>query len=210
MAVPKKAYLMVAVALSLTACLLYAHMIKASSPVGLRLAEFPMEVDGWRGQDQPYPDWLPETLTANEFFIRKYRNGDGQTVTFYVAYFDARYGGTTHNPNICYPANGWEIAQQSRSLVQLGGRKTAFTEMHVQKGFAKELVLFYFQMGERTFPGLSQYRRAAMVQGIIFNKIGGALVQISAPVGQAVEDTYAVERDFLNLVGPLLENYLPE
>jgi len=210
MVVPKKTYLMVAVVLSLTACLLYAHIIKASSPVGLRLAEFPMEVDGWRGQDQSYPDWLPETLRANEFFIRKYRNGDGDTVIFYVAYFDARYGGTTHNPNVCYPANGWVIAHQSHSSVQLGASTTTFTKMRAQKGFEKELVLFYFQMGKRTFPRLSQYRRAAMVQGIMFNRIGGALVQISAPVGQAVEETYAVERDFLNLVGPLLEKYLPE
>ena len=93
--------MIVTAALSLTACLLYGHLIKASSPVDLRLGEFPMEIDGWKGQDQPYPDWLPETLGANEFFIRQYRNSDGHTVTLYVAYFDARYGGTTHNPDNC-------------------------------------------------------------------------------------------------------------
>ena len=210
MVIPKKAYLILTAALSLTACLLYGHLIRASSPVGLRLGEFPMEIDGWNGQNQPYPDWLPETLGANEIFIREYRNADGDAVSLYVAYFDARYGGTTHNPNVCYPANGWEIAQRSHGSVQSGGISVTFTEMLVQKGFEKELVLFYFQMGDRTMPELSDYRLAAIVQGIVFNKIGGALVEIGAPIDQAVEKTYAVETAFLKIISPLLGEYLPE
>jgi EpsI family protein len=210
MVVPKKAYLTVILALSLTACLIYAHTIKASSLAGLRLAEFPMEIGGWEGRSVPYPDWLPEELGANEFFIRTYRNSEGSTVDLYVAYFDARYGGTTHNPYICYPAQGWQIAQSSQSATETGGITVEFTRLMMQKGFEKQLVLFYYQMGDRIMPRLSDYRLAAIVQGILFSNIGGALVQVSAPVDGAVEKAYTAETAFLEVIAPLIEEYLPD
>jgi len=212
MLVPKKTYFILITALLVTALFRYAHMVKASSfRVGLRLSEFPMSVAGWEGKGVPYPDWLPEELGANEFFIRQYSNGQGNLLSLYVAYFDARYGGTTHNPYVCYPAQGWEIVDRSHGEVEVQGNKTIrFTRIMIQKGIAKELVLFYFQMGDRTMPELSGYRLAAIVHGILFNKIGGTIVRISAPISQTVEKTYSEETEFLKTIGPMLEQYLPD
>ena len=210
MVVPKKTYFTVIIALGLTAVLSYAHMVRESSfPVGLRLGEFPMSVAGWNGKSVPYPDWLPEELGANEFFIREYTNAHGSAVTLYAAYFDARYGGTTHNPDVCYPAQGWEIVERSRGAVQVEGNTVEFTRMLVQKGLAKELVLFYLQTGNRTTPELSGYRLTAIVQGILFNKIGGTLVRVSAPVSQTTEKTYTEETEFLKVIAPMLKQYTP-
>lgn len=210
MAVPKKAYFAVIIVLALTAVLRYAHMVKASSfPVGLRLGELPMSAAGWQGKSVPYPDWLPEELGANEFFIRQYTNERGGAVTFYAAYFDARYGGTTHNPDICYPAQGWDIIERSRLAVQVDGADLEVTRMLIQKGLTKQLVLFYFQTGAQTIPELSGYRRRAIVQGILFNKIGAAIVRVSAPVTETVEQTQREEVEFLKTIAPMIEQYIP-
>ena len=152
---------------------------------------------------------MPEELGAREFFIREYRNGQGGVVTLYTAYFDARYGGTAHNPDVCYPAQGWEIVERSRGAVHREGNSIEFTRMVIQKGLAKELVLFYFQIGDRTMPELSHYRLTAIVQGILFNKIGGTIVLMSAPIEQTVERTYAEETEFLEIIGPMLRQYVP-
>jgi len=210
MVVSKKAYFTVIIVLGLTAVLRYAHMAKASSfPVGLRLGEFPMSVAGWQGQSVPYPDWLPDELGANEFFIREYTNDRGGSVTLYAAYFDARYGGTTHNPDVCYPAQGWDIIERSRSAVQVDGAELEVTRMLIQKGLMKQLVMFYFQTGDQTIPELSGYRLRAIVQGILFNKIGAAIVRISAPVTETVERTDSEEAEFLKAIAPMIEQYIP-
>lgn len=210
MVVSKRAYFTVVIVLGLTALLRYAHMAKASSsPVGLRLGEFPMSAAGWQGKSFPYPDWLPEELGANEFFIREYTNGQGSAVTMYAAYFDARYGGTVHHPDICYPAQGWNIIERSRRAVQVDGATIDVTYMLIQKGLAKQSVLFYFQTGNKTIPELSGYRLRAIAQGILFNKIGTAIIRISAPVTETVEKTYAEEAEFLKVIAPMIEQYIP-
>jgi len=209
MVVSKKAYSIVVVILALATCLRYVHMMRASSPPGLRLSEFPMSVAGYEGKDMPYPDWLPEELGAKEFFIRQYDNYQGAGISLYAAYFDARYGGTGHNPDVCYPAQGWEIIDRSRDTVQADGKTIEFTRMLIQKGLSKQLVLFYFQTGDRTVPELHLYRLTAIVQGIVYNKIGGAIILISAPINETIEKTYAEETEFLRIVGPMLEQYLP-
>ncbi len=209
MVISKKAYSIVIITLALATCLRYTHMMRASSPPGLRLAEFPMSVPGYEGKEMPYPEWLPEELGAREFFIRQYDNQQGTSISLYAAYFDARYGGTGHNPDVCYPAQGWEIIERSPGAVQAEGKTIEFTRMLIQKGLAKQLVLFYFQTGDRIVPELSLYRLTAMVQGIVYNKIGGAIVLISAPIHGTVEETYAQETEFLRIVGPMLERYLP-
>jgi hypothetical protein len=58
-------------------------------------------------------------------------------------------------------------------------------------------------------PELSQYRLTAIAQGILFNRIGGTIVLISAPIKQTVEKTYVEETEFLKLIGPMLGRYLP-
>jgi len=210
MVISKKAYFTVVIVLGLTALIRYAHMAKASSfPVGLRLGEFPMSVPGWQGKSVPYPDWLPEELGANEFFIREYTKGQGATVTLYAAYFDARYGGTEHNPDVCYPAQGWNIIERSRRAVQVDGATLEVTRMLLQKGLTKQLVLFYFQTGSQTIPELSGYRLRAVVQGILFNKIGAAIVSVSAPVTETTEKAYSEEIEFLKAIAPLMEQYIP-
>lgn len=212
MVVSKRAYFTVVIVLGLTALLRYAHMAKASSsPVGLRLGEFPMTADGWQGKSVPYPDWLPEELGANEFFIREYTSGQrASAVTMYAAYFDARYGGTVHNPDICYPSQGWSIIERSPRTVQVDGATLQVTRMVIQKGLAKQLVLFYFQTGNETIAELSGYRLRAIVQGILFNKIGTAIIRISAPVTETVEKTYAEESEFLKVIAPMIEQYIPD
>ena len=211
MVVSKKAYFTVIIVLALTAVLRYAHMAKASSsPVGLRLGEFPMSAAGWQGKSVAYPDWLPEELGANEFFIREYTSGQhSSAVTMYAAYFDARYGGTAHHPDVCYPAQGWNIIERSRLAVNLDGATIEVTRMLIQKGLTKQLVLFYFQTGNKTVPELSGYRLRAIVQGILFNKIGTAIIRISAPVTETVEKTYAEETEFLKVIAPMIEQYIP-
>ena len=210
MAIPKKAYFAVIIVLALAAALRYAHMARASSfPVGLRLGEFPMNVAGWQGKGVPYPDWLPEELGANEFFIREYSNGNGCAVTLYAAYFDARYGGTEHNPDVCYPAQGWSIIDRSRRTVHTDGATLEVTCMLLQKGLTKQLVLFYLQTGSQTIPELSGYRLRAIVQGILFSKIGAAIVSVSAPVTETTEKSYGEEVEFLKAIAPLIEQYIP-
>jgi len=210
MVVPKNAYFTVIIVLGLTALLRYAHMAKSPSfPVGLRLGQFPMSAEGWQGKSVPYPDWLPEELGANEFFIREYTSDQGSAVTLYAAYFDARYGGTGHNPDICYPAQGWDIIERSQRAVQVGDATIEVTRMLVRKGLTKQLILFYFQTGNRTTPELSGYRLRAIVQGILFNKIGTAIIRISAPVTETVEKTHSEESEFLKVIAPMIEQYIP-
>ena len=81
-------------------------------PPPVSLAEMPMEIGRWRGQDLDIPsvteDYM-KTNFADDYVSRRYVNtSEGNYADAYVVYCSSRPGGLLgHQPMVCFPAHGW-------------------------------------------------------------------------------------------------------
>lgn len=81
-----------------------------SPPVSL--AETPVEVGGWKGQNLEIPTVTVDYMEANfadDYVSRRYTNSsEGAWADVYVVYCSSRPGGLLgHQPMVCFPAHGW-------------------------------------------------------------------------------------------------------
>lgn len=77
--------------------------------VGL-LATLPLELDAWRGQDQPLDARIVRAADVDDYLNRVYRRGvDGTTVGLYIAFGARARDLAPHRPEVCYPGNGWTM-----------------------------------------------------------------------------------------------------
>jgi len=180
----------------------------------LRLNHFPMNIDGWQGEEQSFPDWLPKALNAEEFFVRQYTSNDGKLLWFYVGRFSSRRGSQMHNPDNCYPAQGWKIVE--RNVVQFsygrdGSLQAEVVKMIVQKGLDKRLVLFWYQIGEIMIASNFKHQFLLIGRAIIRGRMDGIIIRVSAPVkGDNFDDVLIYEKQFMEAIAPLIPEYLPK
>lgn len=87
-------------------------------PVQLQmpLESFPLEVDGWVGQDVPIPDQILAVAGNDDYLHRVYsRSGRQAPVNLYIA-FTARPGKMLgHSPEICYVGAGYILDEHRRT-----------------------------------------------------------------------------------------------
>ena len=93
------------------------------------LAEFPMDLAGWQGQDVPLPtttEAYMRTNFADDFFSRRYINHEKNAwADAYVVYCSSRPAGILgHRPRICYRGSGWNHSgTESSEVITAEGRE---------------------------------------------------------------------------------------
>jgi EpsI family protein len=83
--------------------------------------------------------------------LRSYQNGSEEALWLYVGYYTGRWGrGTAHVPEVCYPAQGWEVAGWKSLAVDLGaGEELHATLLEAERGGAEEVVIYWYQPAGR-------------------------------------------------------------
>jgi EpsI family protein len=111
---------------------------------------------------------------------RTYTNPQGDRVMLSVAYGGDQSDATTaHRPDVCYPAQGFDILARGSSVVQLGGAQLPTLHMLARLGARVEPVSYWFVVGEHvalsgTDQKLAQLRYSA--RGIVPD---GLLMRVS-------------------------------
>lgn len=72
------------------------------------LKNFPFAVNGWEGEDSPLPEGIIAAAGNDDHLNRIYRHREGnKSANLYVAFSGRPRNMLGHQPEICYPANGW-------------------------------------------------------------------------------------------------------
>ena len=170
---------------------------------------FPWDFNGYSSHTVPVSNRALELLNLTDYVSRNYtRESDGRVVNLYVGYHGAqRQGSTIHSPNHCLPANGWFI--QDRQRIPMPGNldNPLVNRMVVASGDQRQLVYYWYQGRGRVVHDefLAVLYRAADVA--LLNRSDEALVRISVSGDDPAAE--AVLIDFLRLVVPKLEPYIP-
>jgi EpsI family protein len=138
-------------------------------------------------RDDALPDDVRAMLSPAAYVFRLYTRADGAPVWAYVAFYDGLGASGAHDPEVCYPAQGWDVVGlHDRALELPSGDRLHAHFLAATQGAAEELVLYWFQPPERwpAAPRLEPWLRA--VDGLA-GRSRYAFVRLSTRVTPSVE-----------------------
>jgi len=191
-------------------------------PLRAPFDQFPMQIDEWRGVQQPPMDpKILAVLGANDYLTRAYFADDRSGVGLYIGYYESqRQGDTMHSPLNCLPGAGWEPVSKTTMTIPLAGSaatpsasQISVNRYVIQQGLERDLVLYWYQSHGRVVASEYMSRFYLINDSIRLNRTDGSLVRVIASIPSNVEDGEAsAERlavRFVKDLFPVLGNYLP-
>jgi EpsI family protein len=144
----------VALALLLPALVLGRWLLVTSGPApGVPELTLPEQVGPWQATAQKRLEADVLAMIEPDAHLMQRYDAPGRTaIWLYVGIYAGRagYGKGAHDPEVCYPAQGWEILQTGLLEVALGDRDTLLTRrLEAHLGPAVESVLYWFQPAHR-------------------------------------------------------------
>lgn len=172
---------------------------------------FPAQFGDWQVDTSlpvilPAPD-VQAKLDAiyNQVLARTYVNRrTGERVMLSVAYGgDQSDGMQAHLPEVCYPAQGFELRGRQTVVLELEGRRIPARRLVTRLGSRVEPITYWLTLGEtvaatRTDRKLQQMRYG--LQGLVPD---GMLVRVSS-IDRDPERGFSGQRQFLNDLGHAL------
>ena len=144
----------VALGLLLPALVLGHWLLVTSAPrPAVPKLSLPDQVGPWQAGAEKYLDAEVLAMIEPDAHLMRRYDAPGRTpIWIYVGVYAGRagYGKGAHDPEVCYPAQGWEILQTESFDVALGDDDTLLTKrLEAHQGPARESVLYWFQPANR-------------------------------------------------------------
>lgn len=165
---------------------------------------FPIQFGDWE-VDRNLPVILPAPdvqakLNAiyNQVLARTYVNrATGERVMLSVAYGgDQSDGMSVHLPEVCYPAQGFELQSRQSVSLQLNGRRVPAQRLLTRLGARAEPVTYWMTLGESVAATRTQRKLSQMRYGIKGLIPDGMLVRVSS-IDRVPDHAYMVQLQFL-------------
>ncbi len=148
---------------------------------------FPAEFADWR-VDVRAAMILPSPQTQalldsiyNQTLTRTYINAAGERVMLSVAYGGDQSDATrAHLPEVCYPAQGFQITSNARSLLVLADRAVATRLLMSKLGLRNEPITYWLVVGDRVTVSRTDQKLAQFRLGLKGLIPDGMLVRVSS------------------------------
>jgi EpsI family protein len=144
----------------------------------------PSEVGPWQAtQHRRLDDNVLAMIAPTSHLMQLYQAPGRTPIWLYVGVYAGRagYGKGAHDPEVCYPAQGWEILRSESFDVALrdsGTLRAKHLEAH--KGAQKETVLYWFQPAKR-WPAPDPGEQLLQIFDAVSGRPQYAFVRLSGP-----------------------------
>jgi EpsI family protein len=134
----------------------------------------------------------------NQTLSRTYVNRKGDRIMLSVAYGGDQSDATrAHRPEVCYPAQGFQIVNQDSSALQLADHVVPVRRLVAKQGSRNEPITYWIMVGENPSTSGTEQKLAQLrysVRGVIPD---GMLVRVSS-IDPDKQRAYALHDSFLN------------
>lgn len=204
-------------AVFLAASAFIAHASRPEiTPVREPLEGIPMRIGDWRGvSTEDFDQRVMDVLGVDDYVNRVYHNPEREAAGLYVGYYESqRQGDTIHSPLNCLPGAGWNPVQKDRILITPEGNSPIrVNRIIILKGTEKQLVLYWYQSHGRVIASEYWGKIYTVLDALKTNRTDAAMVRVLCPIEDLSEESEAAAEtravDFITLLYPLLERYLP-
>jgi EpsI family protein len=145
--------------------------------------------------------------------MRRYVGPAGEVSWLYVGYWQSRrQGADIHSPKNCLPGGGWEPVEATRLAIPVEGAAQPITVNRylIQKDREMQLVIYWFQAQGKVVAGELEAKLDLMRSAMFRNRTDGGLVRISGPVVGSVQETTDRMVRYVQVLYPVLREYLPD
>jgi EpsI family protein len=164
---------------------------------------FPKSFAGWR-LDEGMPVVLPSpdvqavlNKIYNQVLSRTYVNAQGDRVMLSVAYGGDQSDGTrAHRPEVCYPAQGFQIQSSSTGRYSIAGQELPVRNLVAKLGGRIEPISYWVVVGEELALSGTQQKLAQLRYGVRGLIPDGMLMRVST-IGSDAPAAYRVHQAFL-------------
>jgi len=96
--------------------------------------------------EEDLPAEVLSQISPDAHTMRLYTNEHGRSLWAYLAFYSGTGLKSAHDPEVCYPAQGWDIATlRSREVTLDDGKSLTGKLLAATMGAQEELVLYWFQ-----------------------------------------------------------------
>jgi EpsI family protein len=164
---------------------------------------FPKEFTPWK-LDTSLPTVLPSpdvqaqiNKIYNQVLSRTYVNPEGQRVMLSVAYGGDQSDGTSaHRPEVCYPAQGFEITANQKVTANVEGGSLAVRRLMAKLNGRMEPITYWVIVGNEAVTSGVDQKLAQMRFGLRGVIADGMLVRVSS-LDPDMAHGYAVQSSFI-------------
>jgi len=143
----------------------------------------------------------------NQTLARTYRNDAGYRIMVSIAYGgDQSDAMQLHKPEVCYPAQGFELLRKSRSEIVLGGGNLPITTIDTRLGERREPVTYWTTIGDTIVQGGIEKKLTELRYGLSGSVPDGLLFRVSS-IDADTTRAYQMHKVF---VTELLDAVTPE
>jgi EpsI family protein len=165
---------------------------------------FPKQFGRWRIDANipivlPAPDVQAElNAIYNQVLSRTYVNADGQRIMLSVAYGGDQSDGTSaHRPEVCYPAQGFEITSNEKAAQSAAGGTLAVRKLMSRRGSRNEPITYWVVVGSEVATSGIEQKLAQMRYGLRRVIADGMLVRVSS-IDTDMAQAYALQAGFIS------------
>lgn len=134
----------------------------------------------------------------NQTLARTYANTQGYRIMLSVAYGgDQSDGMQVHKPEVCYPAQGFQVLSKSSATLALPFGPLPVTRVDTQLGQRREPVTYWITIGDQVVQGGIQKKLVEMRYGFAGRIPDGLLLRVSS-IDPDVTRAYALQAGFVN------------
>ena len=172
---------------------------------------FPKDFGEWRVDDRmPVQLISPDTQAMlnkiyNQTLSRTYVNSKGERIMLSVAYGGDQSDATrAHRPEVCYPAQGFEILSRQDGSVEVFGRSMRVRQLVSRLGSRLEPISYWIMVGDKlTLSGTEQKlaQLAYSTRGVVPD---GMLVRVSS-IDPDTQRAYGVQSRFIADLGQAIQ-----
>jgi EpsI family protein len=179
------------------------------------LSEFPRVLGDWKAiNDQVIGDDIMQVLLVDDYIMRSYVNSKGERIGLYIGYFKTqREGKQVHSPRQCLPGAGWGIMEQKIYPLKLKDHNPAEVPINyylMGYGDKREVYLWWYHGRGRIYANEYINKLYLIWDAMTMGRTDGALMRINMAVKTDEGETLNKELEFVSLLEPVINEYVPE
>jgi EpsI family protein len=162
------------------------------------------------GYDLRVTQNVKNILETDDILLRRYAAPGVPYRDFWLVFSgDNRKG--THPPDVCIEGGGGDIvAKAPVTLKDVEGRgDVPCREIIAQNGKKRHYYLYTFRCGDEYTPSFWKQQWTILVNGLLQRNASGALVEVSTPIDEGVEEARQRSMELLAVAVPYLDRNLP-
>ena len=193
--------------------------VSGASPAPSRLAfaQFPNEIGSWKMTGSSnLDDEVAGILKADDYLLRRYSDGNGHTVDFFIAYYKAQQAGESmHSPKNCLPGAGWVPVINDMVTLEKDsqGNPVKVNRYVIEKDADRALAVYWYQADGRVIANEYWGKVYLVWDSLRTGRRDGAIIRIFIPISKSqkgAEQALKTALEFARSAKPLLPAFLPD